>query len=91
MCIRDRYWMQHELIEKNTDYYLIRRNIGQTVDQCLCTEIKYKYWINTNQFLYRILKGQFSLVKYLKTSIKAPGILNSLKWTRFYYKLKRKG
>lgn len=87
--LNPRYWMQHELLERNTDYYLIRKNIGQNSVQALSKNIRYKYWINTNQFLYRILKGQFSLFKYLKTSVKAPGMLRSIKWMRFYYNLKK--
>ena len=85
--LNPRYWMQHELIEKNTDYYLIRKNLGQAVSPKY--KMIYKYWVNTNQFLYRILCGQIHLLKYVVRSVKAPGIIKSLRWSTIYLRYRK--
>ncbi len=85
--LNPRFWMQHELVEKNSDYYLIRKSLNQQCKPHL--DLKYKYWINTNQLIYRLLKGQIGIIRYLKQSIKAPGVRNSLKWTKYYFRLKK--
>lgn len=84
--LNPRYWMQHELMEKNSDYFLIRKNLNQTCTPCV--NEKYRYWINTNQFMYRLVKGQIGLVRYLKHAVKVPGVFKTLKWTKYYFRIK---
>lgn len=83
--LNPRYWMQHELAEKNMDYYLIRKNLEQT-NVIPIINNKYKYWVNTNQFLYRLIKGNVSIFKYVKRAVMAPGFWESVKWARYYGK-----
>lgn len=85
--LNPRYWMQHELIEENTNYYLIRKNLEQECE--LEVKFDYKYWINTNQFVFRLLKGRFSLLKYLEKSVKAPGVMKTLKWAKYYFESRK--
>lgn len=87
-----RFWMQHELIEKTSDYFMIRRTLGENVKPKKTEKYYYKYWINTNQILYKILTGHVKLFKYFRGAIKAPGFIVSFKWIIYtlYSALKNK-
>ena len=88
--LNPRYWMQHELIEKRMNYYMIRRNLGE-VDICTETDFEgYHYWINSNQLIWRLVKGQFGMFKYLHNAILAPGFFKSIKWIIYLLKEKIK-
>lgn len=78
--LNPRYWMQHELIEKRMNYYMIRRNLGERGITPEPELEHYQYWINSNQLIWRLLKGQIGMIKYLRGAVLAPGILHSVKW-----------
>ena len=75
-----RYWMQHEMIEKQLNYYMIRKNLGEMDIEVDHSSKGYRYWINSNQLILRLLKGQFRMMKYLHNAVLAPGVFKSLKW-----------
>ncbi len=87
--LNPRYWMQHELVGCLTDHSLIRRNLGQILVNSKAPEfLPHRYWVNTNQMLYRLLKGQWEMFHYLSNSIKAPGFLNTIRWLPYYREYK---
>ncbi|MCB6295549.1 hypothetical protein LI297_06845 [Anaerostipes caccae] len=75
-----RFWMQHELIEKTSEYFMIRKILGEEISPKSNYNIYYKYWINTNQTIYKVLTGHFSLIKYFRSAVRAPGVVKSIKW-----------
>lgn len=81
--LNPRYWMQHELIEKRMNYYMIRRNLGESDILPEQGMKSYRYWINSNQLIWRLLKGQISMLKYLQNAVLAPGLLYSIKWIMY--------
>lgn len=88
--LNPRYWMQHELVGYLTDYALIRRNLNQTFVVSKAPEfLPHTYWVNTNQMLYRLCRGQWKMFRYLSNSIRAPGFTNTIKWMPYYKKYKR--
>lgn len=88
--LNPRYWMQHGLVNRLTDYSLIRRNIGEiSINEIPAKQLSHKYWVNTNQALYRMFKGQFIIAKYLSKGINYPKILDSIKWSIHYMNYKK--
>ncbi len=84
--LNPRYWMQHGLINSLTNHALVRRNIGESELKVLpAEELPHRYWINSNQALFRLMKGQLAILGYFKNSICFPGIKASVKWA-FHYK-----
>ena len=85
--LNPRFWMQHGLIEKVTECSLIRRAIGQKDLQPIqVKQLKHMYWINGTQAIYRLAKGQFKLLKYLKNGVCIPSIGQAIKWSFHYRK-----
>ena len=79
--LNPRFWMQHGLIEKATDYALIRRAIGQeNLTAVPDSELEHLYWINGSQALFRLAKGQVSLMKYFRKGVCVPSLLQSFRW-----------
>jgi hypothetical protein len=88
--LNPRYWMQHGLVEELTDHALVRRNIVETDLKEIPPEaLPHRYWVNTNQALFRLAKGQFSMFRYLFKGVRCPGILASMKWAFYYLKYKK--
>jgi hypothetical protein len=88
--LNPRYWMQHGLVEELTDYALIRRNIGEEGLKVIpAEELPHRYWVNTNQALFRLLKGQFIMLHYLNQGVRVPGIGVSIRWAFHYLKYKK--
>lgn len=84
--LNPRFWMQHGLIEKVTDYALVRRAIGQEdLVEIPAGELKHLYWINGTQAIYRLAKGQFQLLKYFHNKICIPTIIQAVKWSLYYH------
>lgn len=88
--LNPRYWMQHGLINSMTNHVLVRRNIGESeLKELSAKELPHRYWINTNQALFRLMKGQLSILKYFVNSVRFPGIKASVMWAVHYKKYKK--
>lgn len=88
--LNPRYWMQHGLIEDLTNHALVRKNIGEKPDaEIQPAKLPYRLWINTNQAIYRLLKGQIEMLSYLNNSTRLPGFYNSLRWFPYYSRYKK--
>jgi hypothetical protein len=88
--LNPRYWMQHGLVNSLTNHSLVRRNIGESdINIIPARELPHRYWINTNQALFRLLKGQLSLLGYFTNCVCFPGVMASIKWAMHYKKYKK--
>lgn len=88
--LNPRFWMQHGLIEKVTDCALIRRAIGQKeICEIPISKLHHLYWINGTQGIYRLLKGQVVILKYLFNGVCVPSILQASRWGLYYRKYVR--
>lgn len=84
--LNPRFWMQHGLIEKVTNSALIRRAVGENgLSETEPKNLDHLYWVNGTQAIYRLLKGQISILRYLKTGVCVPTISQAFKWG-FYYR-----
>lgn len=84
--LNPRFWMQHGLVEKVTDCSLIRRAVGENdLSEIEPMKLGHLYWVNGTQAIYRLLKGQVSILKYLKHGVCMPSIPQAIKWG-FYYR-----
>ncbi len=85
--LNPRFWMQHGLIENVTDYALIRRAIGQNQLTVIpITRLKHMYWVNGSQALFRLIKGHFGIIKYIRDGICVPSLTQSIQWGVHYWK-----
>lgn len=89
--LNPRFWMQHGLVEELTNHSLVRRSIGMPVNEAVSPrDLPHRYWINGNQALYRLCKGQFSILKYSRNGTWYPNAWQSARWLAFYYKKYKK-
>lgn len=85
--LNPRFWMQHGLLEKLTDYSLIRRALGETeLKEIPVDEIEHMYWVSGTRALYRLAKGQLRILKYLMNGICIPSLCQAVKWALYYNK-----
>ncbi|MHC1765391.1 MAG: hypothetical protein AB9869_13995 [Verrucomicrobiia bacterium] len=79
--LNPRFWMQHALCGATTGQAVIRRYLGWEDAKDHCTPAP-KYWINTVVALNRLLRGNFSILRYLVSaeSIKVPPWRVALRW-----------
>ena len=83
--LNPRFWMQHGLIEHITDNALIRRAVGQKkLYEIPVNDIEHAYWVNGTQAIYRLLKGQVEIIRYLKKCICVPSIFQAIRWGLYY-------
>lgn len=88
--LNPRFWMQHGLVEEVTDNSLIRRAIGEDIFNNIdYRKLEHRYWINGNQLIYRVIKGQIRFLSYLKKGSCYPKLLDSARWLCHYNKYKR--
>lgn len=87
--LNPRFWMQHGLVEQVTDQALVRRAVGAPVESKDYKSLKHRYWINGNQMLYRLAKGQVRMLKYMKNGTCYPPLRIAAKWFAFYHAYKR--
>lgn len=80
--INPRFWMQHGLINANSDHALVRWCLGMFNSEKQETNPQYKYWINTIYATYRLLKLEFGVVSKFssKNSIAFPNLQDTCFW-----------
>lgn len=84
--LNPRFWMQNGLVDELTNYSLIKSAVGQKeLESISPRKIKHFYWVNGTHVLYRIFKGNLSLIRYLLKGKMFPSFLNIVKWS-FYRK-----
>ena len=88
--LNPRFWMQHGLVEEVTDQSLIRRAVGTPVKSMDYKNLEHRYWINGNQMLYRLAKGQIRMLKYIKKGTCYPSLRIAAKWFLYYYAYKHR-
>jgi len=88
--LNPRFWMQHGLIEANTEHELIRRYLQLEIKDEQKGKLKYQYWINSFYSLFRILKFDFRIMQYLFYSKKyvIPSLPLLWDWIPVYIKNK---
>ena len=87
--LNPRFWMQHGLVEEVTEQALVRRAVGTSVKSIDYKNLEHRYWINGNQMLYRLAKGQMRMLKYIKNGTCYPPLRIAAKWFAYYYAYKR--
>ena len=87
--LNPRFWMQHGLVGKVTENVLLKCALGMRVNREIpYNEVKYGVWINGNRLIYHIIKGNVSVLKYLREGIIFPGILDTVRWLCYYGRYK---
>lgn len=84
--LNPRFWMQHGLLEQITDHKLVRRYIGDC-DQTSChSQVDTYYWINSFYSLFRLLKGNWEILRYYRSETKVfvPPLSVSFRWFPLY-------
>lgn len=84
--LNPRFWMQHGLFEELTGNLLVRKALNEDGEfrATLPEDFPHRYWINSNRFWYRLLKGQISVLRYLSHGTCYPRLTESLKWMLHY-------
>jgi len=85
--LNPRLWMQHSLIEKITDYELVRRYIGEKPIKPPDNDTNYvgMRWVNVYYAMFRILMLDIRVFRYLfGVSVKVPPIGICLRWIPRY-------
>lgn len=88
--LNPRFWLQHTLVNKLTNYSLIRRYLGEeNLTSIPWNKLEHKYWISGTRALYYIASGKFGIFKYMKNGYICPSISQSVKWALHYRKYKK--
>lgn len=62
--LNPRFWMQHGLIEAATGHGLVGRYLGKRETTVQPSDVR--YWVNTFYALFRLLKGDWRVLRYLR-------------------------
>jgi len=65
--LNPRFWMQHGLIEAVSGDVLVRRYAGLPLDGTPVSS-RFRYWVNTLYAVYRAVRGDLRVVRYLCTT-----------------------
>lgn len=86
--LNPRFWMQHGLFEELTGNLLVRKALNQNFEYNTIPPeaFPHRYWLNSNRFLYRLCRGQFTVLRYLRKGICYPTLSESLQWMPYYQK-----
>lgn len=85
-----RFWMQHGLIERNTDYALIRKYLGMPTQVAAKQRDSVTYWVNSIYAVFRLMRMDFRIYPFLNSqrALMVPGLKTALYWS-FYYPLQK--
>lgn len=87
--LNPRFWLQHALMNRLADNFLIRRYLGEDLKPIPPQSLPHKYWINGNRALYYMLSGDFQIFRYLQNGFCYPALGQSVRWGFHYFKFKR--
>jgi len=84
--LNPRFWMQHGLLEQITDHELVRRYIGDFAQTGCHSQVDTFYWINSIYSLFRLLKGNWEILRYFRSETKVivPPLSVSFRWLPLY-------
>lgn len=86
--LNPRFWMQHGLIEANSDYELIRCYLGWGCDNDVDSlNIVYPYWVYTTYAVNRVLRCDRRILPFLKNSraVYEPSYKIAAQWIPLYF------
>jgi len=85
--LNPRFWMQHGLVGAATGEELIRRYLGMARPEAVfdTRRTNVSTWVNTVYALFRILRGDLRVLRYLgNSSVKAPAWKTAVRWLPHY-------
>ncbi len=81
--LNPRFWMQHLLFEMNTGFLLLHRYLSMSSN---LSPVYTRYWINTFYSVFRLLKFNWKVLRYLlsSNSIHIPPVNIALRYALYY-------
>ena len=88
--LNPRFWLQHALMNRLADNFIVRRYLDMPVPLPISPEsLPQKYWVNGNRALYYMVTGKFRIFRYLRNGFCYPTLWQSFRWGFHYFKFKR--
>lgn len=85
--LNPRFWMQHGLVGAATGEELVRRYLGVAKPEAIAdtSRTNVSTWVNTVYALFRILRGDLRVLRYLgHSSVKVPAWRTAMRWLPRY-------